>query len=179
MRLLVIRRHAMCQDDHLTQAGVSLARRVGEGMSPFDLVVTSTAACASETAIAMGFAVADQRTELAPLSAALRSEWDWPQPFPGAAAAVLGGGAVGAFAREQVTLWRELVERVPDAGAALIIAHGGGIEAGAIAAMPEMDHAGWGDAIAYCEGVRLTFERGAFGAVEVLRVLGHERRMSA
>jgi hypothetical protein len=37
------------------------------------------------------------------------------------------------------------------------------------------DHATWGDALAYREGVRLAFEDGAFRELEALRVLGHER----
>ena len=175
MRLLVVRRQAMYEPDHghLTQAGVSLAQRIGVQTSRLDLVVTSTATSAYETAIAMGFAVAEQRTEFAPMEAALRAEWGWPQPF--AAAALLGEGAIGAFARQQACLWRGVVERVPDAGAALIVTHGGVVEAGAIAAVPGADHATWGDALAYGEGVRLAFEDGVFREFEVLRMLGHER----
>ena len=49
---------------HLTQAGVALARRAGDGefgaVPPYDLVVTSTVPRAFETAIALGFAVDEQ-----------------------------------------------------------------------------------------------------------------------
>lgn len=62
MRVLEVRRHTMRSKPgkHLSQAGVSLARHVGETMGSFDRVVTSTLARAFETAIAMGFAV-DER----------------------------------------------------------------------------------------------------------------------
>ena len=177
MRLLVVRRQAMPEPDHgpLTQAGLSLARRLGDLTSRPDLVVTSTATGAYETAIAMGFAVAEQRTEFAPMAAALRAECGWPRPFAASASVVLGDGAIGAFARQQAGLWQEVVERVPDGGAALIVTHGGIVEAGAIAALPDADHATWGDALAYGEGIRLGFENGAFRDLELLRVLAHER----
>src|SRR5947209_6777177 len=65
MKVLEHRRHTMRvkPKKHLSQAGVSLARRVGEEMGPFDRVVTSTVPRALETAIALGFAV-DSRAEL-------------------------------------------------------------------------------------------------------------------
>src|SRR5689334_6812089 len=66
MRYLELRRHAMRTQpgQHLSQAGVRLSRRVGEGRGPFALVVTSPAPRAFETAIAMGFAVDFQHHEL-------------------------------------------------------------------------------------------------------------------
>ncbi len=181
MRVLVVLRHAMRQKhgNHLSQAGVSLARRVGEQMSAFDMVATSTARPPYETAMAMGFAVDEQLKELAPMEATILAEYDWPQPFAAAAPVLLGGGAVGAFARKQARVWRAIVERVPDAGAALLVTHGGVVEAGAVAATPEAAHAAWGEAIAYCEGVRLMFDDGAFRDVEMLRVFGHERVIDA
>jgi broad specificity phosphatase PhoE len=177
MRLLVVRRESMHEPEHghLTQAGVSLARRIGTQTSRPDLVVTSPATSAYETAIAMGFAVAEQHTEFGPMEAALRAGCGWPQPFAATANVVQGDEALGAFARRQVCRWREVVEQVPESGAALIITHGGIVEVGAIAALPKADHATWGDALAYGESVRLAFEDGAFREIEVLRVLGHER----
>jgi broad specificity phosphatase PhoE len=177
MRLLVIRRQTMHEPEHghLTQAGVSLARRIGTQTSRPDLVVTSPATSAHETAIAMGFTVAQQRPEFAPMEAPLRAECGWPQSLAATASVVRSDGALGVFARRQVCLWREIVEKVPDSGAALIITHGGIIEVGAIAAFPEADYATWGDALAYGEGIRFAFEDGAFCEIEVLRVPGHER----
>jgi broad specificity phosphatase PhoE len=71
MRYVELRRHTMRTrpGQHLSQAGVSLARRVGEGVGPFDRVVTSTLPRAFETAIAMGFAVDEQIALLAGMGA--------------------------------------------------------------------------------------------------------------
>src|SRR4051794_10783960 len=53
MRYLEVRRHTMRTKpgEHLSQAGVDLARRVGEGMGHFDRVVSTLAPRAFETAI--------------------------------------------------------------------------------------------------------------------------------
>ncbi|MBZ0278386.1 MAG: hypothetical protein K8I60_19725, partial [Anaerolineae bacterium] len=66
MRYLEMRRHTIRikPGQHLSQAGVTLARRVGETIGPFDRVITSTIPRAYETAIAMGFAVDEQLDEL-------------------------------------------------------------------------------------------------------------------
>ena len=32
------------------------------------------------------------------------------------------------------------------------------VELGAVASLPDADHAGWGEAIGYCEGVRLVYD---------------------
>src|SRR3979409_941396 len=67
MRELEVRRHSKRERprQHLTRWGVALARRVGAGIEPFDLVVTSPLARCIETAFAMGFAVADVALPLA------------------------------------------------------------------------------------------------------------------
>ena len=64
-RYIEHRRHTMRTKpgQHLSQAGVNLARRVGEGMAAFDKVYTSPVPRAFETAIAMGYAV-DHQVEL-------------------------------------------------------------------------------------------------------------------
>lgn len=64
MQSIEIRRHsynkkgeARGKESHLSQSGVDLARRVGETIGAFDLVLTSAIPRTVETAIAMGFAV--------------------------------------------------------------------------------------------------------------------------
>ncbi len=60
MPMLEIRRHSKRNGDeavHLSQEGVELARWSGTLMGPFEIVATSVAPRARETAIAMGFAV--------------------------------------------------------------------------------------------------------------------------
>ena len=64
MRTIDIRRHsytkkgeARGKGSHLSQPGIDLARKVGETLGPYDLVLTSLIPRTVETAIAMGYAV--------------------------------------------------------------------------------------------------------------------------
>jgi hypothetical protein len=61
MRYLELRRHTRRkgQDPHISQAGLDLARKAGDGMGPFVRVVSSPAVRCIETAVAMGFAVGE------------------------------------------------------------------------------------------------------------------------
>jgi len=172
MRFLEVRRHTMRlkPGQHLTQEGVTLARRVGDAIGPFDCVITSTLHRAYETAIAMGFAVNDQLETLAMIPDEVGKEVDWDAGFGRIAEAIKEGGEAAKFAEGQYKLWKMIVESVPDSGAALIITHGGLIEFGAIAAMPEADHDSWGATCHYCEGVRLSYEEGRFQSAQILRI---------
>ncbi len=172
MRSIESRRHTMRTrpGQHLSQAGVSLARRVGEGLGPFDRVVTSTLPRAFETAIAMGFAVDEQAPLLAEMGADVDAEVDWTGGFPEFARAIRLGRATARFARAQAELLRAIALALPEGGRALVISHGGIVEAGAIGCLPDADHAAWGQACDYCEGVRLTFDSGRFTDIELLRV---------
>ncbi len=57
-----------------------------------------------------------------------------------------------------------------EGGSVLVVCHGGIIELGAVACLPNADHVGWGAHASYCEGVRLAFDGTTFLDVEVLRV---------
>ena len=159
---------------HLSQAGIDLARRVGDGefgaVPRYDLVVTSTISRAFETAIAIGFAVSAQIKELAAFDAAVLAEYRWPVDFGEAAGAFLGNGPAGEFARLQADILRLIARRLPAEGAALVISHGGIVEAGAVVLRPTADHRAWGPAIGYVEGVRLVFEGDDCVGEELLRV---------
>ena len=172
MRYLEVRRHTMRTKpgQHLSQAGVSLARRLGETLGPYDRVVTSTLPRAFDTAIALGFAVDEQHELLAQMPDGVEDEVDWATGFPGIARAVALGGATARLAADQARRWAEIVSSVPDGGATLVVSHGGIMEAGAIGCLPDADHAAWGGPLDYCEGVRLSFEDGRFTKAEVLRV---------
>ena len=172
MRYLEVRRHTMRTrpGKHLSQAGVTLARAVGEQLGPFDRVVTSTLPRAFETAIAMGFAVDEQIEALGLMPDAVEREVDWSDGFAAFAAAVARGEATARYARELAAVLREIVDAVPEGGAALVISHGGIIEAGTIGCLPDVDHTGRGRALDYCEGVRLAYADGAFVGVDVLRL---------
>jgi len=172
MRYLEVRRHTMRvkPGQHLSQAGVTLARRVGETIGPFDRVITSTAPRAFETAIAMGFAVDEQIEELGAVGKAADVEIGWPATFAEIARAIKQGPAAAKFARRQARLLRSIARVLPEGGSALIISHGGIVEAGAVACLPDADHAAWGPHCDYCEGVRLYFDGKQFVGGEILRV---------
>ncbi|NOH02035.1 MAG: histidine phosphatase family protein [Chloroflexi bacterium] len=80
MKTIEIRRHSIRSpgEDHLNQKGVALARRVGRGLGPFDLVATSTLPRAFETAIAMGFAVHEQNELMNTYGGEVEREAPWP-----------------------------------------------------------------------------------------------------
>ena len=169
MRTLEVRRHTMRRKpgQHLSQDGVDLARLVGDDSGQFGLVVTSPLPRAIETAIAMGFEVdeTDDFLGLIPTG----SGYGWPASFARVSDAVREGGAAAKFAQQMAGAWQTVVERIPESTQALVVTHGGIVEMGAVAAVPDVAHGAWGDAIGYCEGVRLTFD-GGFTGCEVLRV---------
>lgn len=176
MPVLEGRRHSMRPKpgSHLSQEGVTLARRVGDGMGPFDRVLTSTLPRAFETAIAMGFAVTEEVEWLLPAGKAVEKELPWPQAFAAYREAFEDGWAVAAFAQEQAQQWCEVVLELPETGAALLVSHGGVIEMGAVGCLladgVNADLKTWGGPLQYCEGVRLQFTGDRCTGGEVLRV---------
>ncbi len=174
VRFIEHRRHSMRTKpgQHLSQAGVDLARRVGEGMSAFDRVYTSTIPRAFETGIAMGYAV-DRQIELL-ASMPSNAEISFDVGFGGFSATIHQhpSSVVANFARELAAFHVNIARSLPDGGRALIISHGGFIEASAVGCMPDADHESWGPSCNYCEGVRLTYDEGSFTACEILRVQG-------
>ena len=171
MRVLEIRRHAMraIPGQHLTQAGVNLARRIGHTIGPFDRVVTSTLPRAFETAIAMGLAVDQQLEQLAVMGPEVNAVVQWDAGFAAWARATATSAVVGMYARRMADLWRSIARTVPDNGRVLIISHGGIVEAGTIGCclpdVPVLDEA----FCSYCEGTRLTLDGDKVIDVEILR----------
>jgi broad specificity phosphatase PhoE len=173
MPVLEVRRHSVREkpNEHLSQAGVALARRVGEGMGPFDLVFSSPAARAVETAVAMGFAV-DTLLRLRQSRTTKKADTEiaWDAPFEEYARVIRSGGATAKLGRKQARLWRSLAASFSPEGRGLLITHLGLIEAGAVAAFPDADHASWGPCFGCCEGVRLTLDGEQFVGLDILRV---------
>jgi broad specificity phosphatase PhoE len=173
MAYLEIRRHSKRErpSKHLSQEGVLLARHVGRRMGPFERVVSSSAWRCVETAVAMGFAVDEVREDLH----MNRADEELPADvldlgrFEEFAAAVVGGGRVKKFAEELRDLWAEIARSLGRGGRGLVVGHGAMIELGAVAALPDVDHALWGKGLGVCEGVGLEFERGRFVTGEILR----------
>lgn len=172
MRHVEVRRHTMRAKpgQHLSVAGIQLAGRLGQRLGPFDLVITSTVPRALETAVAMGLDVDEQLEQLGLMGSAVDAEIRWPASFAEFARVISQGGATARFAEAQATLWRSIVQRLPDGGQALVITHGGVVEAGAVACVPDADLRAWGPHCDYCEGVRLGFDGQRFTQVRVLRV---------
>jgi broad specificity phosphatase PhoE len=173
MRYLEVRRHTMRvkPGQHLSQEGVDLARRIGNMMGPFEIVLTSTLYRAYETALAMGFAVNDQLDELCPPSQDVEIDVGaWDAGFAAYGAAYKRNGAVRDYAEELAQLWHSIAIGMTDKGLALVITHGGVVEAGTVGCLPGLNYSGLGEVISYCEGVRLSFDGNNFIDAEVLRV---------
>lgn len=172
MKTIEIRRHSIRQKpgDHLSQQGVTLARLVGQNLGPFDRVVTSTLPRAFETAIAMGFAVDEQNELMSSYGNGMEREAPWPLSLAGYAEVVSAGGAATKYSNELAAVYRKLANYLADGRAALVINHGGVMEMGVVACLPDADHIAWGSHFEYCEGVRLFCEDGKFVNVEILRV---------
>ena len=151
---------------------MNLARRVGEGMAAFDKVYTSPVPRAFETAIAMGYAV-DQQVELL-ASMPSDAEISFDEGFGGFSSFIRQNpdSDVADFARTLADFHVGVARSLPDGGQALIISHGGFIEASAVGCLPDADHERWGPSCNYCEGVRLRYAEGAFQSCEILRVPG-------
>jgi broad specificity phosphatase PhoE len=172
MKTIEIRRHSIRSKpgQHLSQQGVTLARLVGQNLGPFDRVVTSTVPRAFETAIAMGFAVDEQNELMSGYSHAVEMEAAWPLSLGQYAKIIQKGGAAARYANQLVDVYRQLADYLADGRAALVINHGGIVELGAVAAVPNADHAQWGPYFECCEGVRLFWADGTFVNAEILRV---------
>jgi broad specificity phosphatase PhoE len=172
MRTLEIRRHTMRvkPGQHLSQDGVTLARAVGADLARFTRVITSTVPRAYETAIAMGFAVDEERDELSRMPDGVDAALDWESGFAAVARAIKRGGPAGKYARAQASLWRSFAAALPDGAAALVISHGGIIEAGIVGCLPDLDYTAWGGPCGYCEGARLSFDGDRPVSAKIIRV---------
>lgn len=176
MPYLEVRRHSKRDrpQQHLSTAGVLLARRVGEGLGPFDLVVTSPLARCVETAVAMGFAVTKTLTPLAGVDGLGEifphiAEVDWEVGGASLAQVMAAYPELRAFVAAQADIWRNIALSLPEEGRALLIVHGGAYLDG-VAIYHGVDTATWGRCTSYCEGVRLSYQAGQVVAMESLRV---------
>jgi broad specificity phosphatase PhoE len=182
MRYVEVRRHALTKKgeqrgrgSHLSQAGVELARRIGGQLGPMSFVAASPAPRSVETALAMGYAVDEVwdmdggLLDAAYAELPFHAHWDLPEPWQRYAELVTAGGPLAALAHRQVDLWRRAAHRVAEGDCALVISHGGLIEPGLVATLPECDRTGWGPPFRHGEGARLAFCDGRFTAIEIRR----------
>ena len=179
MRWLEVRRHSLTRKNsargrgtHLSAEGVALAHLVGESLGPFASVVTSASPRATETAVAMGFAV-DDTVELpsgyVPGEVDHHEQWRWPRPYRSYAELIGRGGGLAAVAETHRRIRKGVVEAVPDDAAALVVGHGGGIEPGLVACLPDADYESWGVPFAHRDGARLAFDGRLFVSVQFRR----------
>jgi len=181
MRTIEIRRHtytkqspARGRGSHLSQKGVALARFIGSAIGPFEYVATSQVPRTLETAIAMGFAIDDlldlggELWEAAQAEFAHRQWRDDPQLHARYHAVMRTNGGVAALGRRQVQLWQALLTHVQDGGQGLLISHGGLIEPGLVAALPDWQHERWGRGFRHGEGVRLRHDGTRFFDADIL-----------
>ncbi|MFN8433298.1 MAG: phosphoglycerate mutase family protein [Anaerolineales bacterium] len=173
MKILEVRRHSIryAGGDHLSQAGVALARNVGQNIGPFDFVSTSTLPRAFDTAIAMGFAVNEQNPLMNTYGGAVEREAPWPMPFFHYSEIVKQAGAAAKYAHDLMDYYLGILNHIPQGGSALVVNHGGVVELGVVACLPDADFSVWGDAVEYCEGARLFWDGGKFVNGEVLRLM--------
>ena len=82
------------------------------------------------------------------------------------------GSVVANLAEQLVEFHLDVARSIQEGGQALLVSHGGFIEASAVCCVPGADHETWGASCNYCEGVRLTYEEGTFKKCEILRVPG-------
>jgi broad specificity phosphatase PhoE len=172
MRTLEIRRHTHrnVPQPHLSQPGVSLARRVGDEMGQFDRVITSAVPRAFETAIAMGYAVDEQIEQLGMMSDAVTAAIQWNAGYTAWLRAAQNSPVVAQYTQALAGLLRSIARALPDGSRALIISHGGIVEASAVGCLPASTRLADDAPCGYCEGVRLTFDDDAVINVEMLRV---------
>jgi len=179
MRYLEVRRHSkrIRPEQHLSQWGVNLARRVGETIGSFERVVTSPLPRCVETAVAMGFAVTETIDELAGDNHLGErfpgiNQMDWAAGCAGFVPLIASLDSLATFVENQACLWRAIVEAIPEDGSALLVGHGGAfLDGTAVFCLPEVDHRAWGAVSRYCEGIRLQFDGERFTDGEVLRVV--------
>lgn len=172
MRILEVRRHTIRSQSspHISQDGADLARRVGQGLGKFDRVVTSTLPRAFETAIAMGYAVDEQLGQLSSMSEEVQAVVLRNAGYAAWAKAAANSPVVGLYTQALAELLHSIARTLPQNGRALIISHGGIVEAGTIGCLPPTIHIAYGAACSYCEGARLTFDGDTVVNVEILRV---------
>lgn len=154
---------------HLSKAGIKLARYAGSDLGPFSHVATSTIPRAIETAIAMGYEINETLELCGDLPNSVFDDVGWPRCFDSVSKSVKQSIILQNYSSTQAACWTSILRKIPDSTSALLISHGCILELGAVGCLPEANHSEWGDAIGYCEGVKLSFDT-EFIDCELLRM---------
>jgi len=171
--LLEHRRHSIRIGDHthISNEGLTLARKVGEDMSEFDLVISSKSTRAIETAIGMGYSVND--TIDFKLAA---QNLKFPIKY-------LPEGSIYQIYQEEFKLNESIGEfgnnlkslildklKSSNAKRVLLITHGGVIESSTVAFFPQFDYSHWNTGAVHCGGVKFEFDNDSFKNLELIEV---------
>jgi hypothetical protein len=169
VRFLEVRRHSVrdLPNEHLSEAGRRLAKDVGRTRGPFQIVVSSPAPRAQETALAMGF----PPTKVDQLWYELGDgSLPWPLSFSEMREQFDQNPRASNIAARFWAAGRAILTRVPEMGSALIVAHGGVPELLAASRFGTAILAGLGAPCKCMEGIYLSLEGKAVVAVTTLRV---------
>lgn len=174
-RLIEIRRHAerTKPGQNLSRTGIDRARVAGASGPPFARVVTSPSPRAVQTAVAMGYPVDVEESVLQSFGSATAALIDWDAGFASWQRGVGGSPGIAAFVTLQAAVWRQVVTGILPGQAALVLTHGGMIEAGVMAAAPAHDWLAAGEALDHVEGVRLWFADERCVSASLLRFNGN------
>ena len=63
----------------------------------------------------------------------------------------------------------DALARAPDGGRTLVVSHGGVIELGLVACLPNADHASWGPPFSQCDGAELDHDGESFTSIRFAR----------
>jgi broad specificity phosphatase PhoE len=177
MPILEIRRHAERTDrgneeSALSPAGRAMAQSLAKRAPKYAVVLSSPLPRAKETAqlIAgrldaiepgllpeMGGVIGDR------IFGEMRRLADW-------AAVLRERGDARKFAAEQLATWARIAARVGDKDRILAVSHGGIIELPVLSLAQRLHTPLEGKAFGYCEGVVVTYAKGAPTKIEVVRV---------
>ncbi|HXH77874.1 hypothetical protein [Nocardioides sp.] len=180
MRELVVLRHSLTRKDddrrasgsHLSPAGVSLARVLGNTLPAMAYVAVGDQPRHLETALALGVAVDEQVSWPSGYVAgevAHHDQWSWDQPFVRYAELLAAGRGLAEVAHVHLDHWRRVLANVPDGGSGLVVSSGGSIEPVLVAALPSAPHAGWGGPVHQLEGAVLSWDGTGFTDLRFLR----------
>ena len=172
MKVLEFRRHSKrtIPSPHLNQEGIDKARKIGEELGKYDLVGSSYAPRAIETAVAMGYAVDEIYDELSMTPDYIEDEVVWGMNFSEFSDVIRKEGKTYNYVHEMANFLLEFAKKLPNNGSALLVSHGGLIELVAIGCFPNEDYISWGKYLGTCEGVRIYIKDGNFEKIELLRI---------
>jgi len=172
MKIIEFRRHSFREkpSPHLTQEGVNLAKKIGESLGKYDMVISSNSPRAIETTVAMGCAVGASYDEVSKTPDSLEKEVKWGMGFSEYAEVIQKGGETAKYTEKMAEFIKKIAAELPEDGYALIVSHGGLIEITVIGCLPNIDYAFWGKPLEPCEGVRLAYDGEKFVSAEILRI---------